>query len=332
MNIKKKIIIFILSLLSIASLIFLYVKTNKKEITTTIPPAKPSIPKSFQGEIKYKVSIQKNDFNFPEELPFIELINKKIEVGKIKEIAKNIGFAGEPDVTQDVFDGETYIWKNDRSVLFCFPDSGLIRFSSEKDLGSNKVLSTDEEIFSISEDFFYNNLFAEKGSLKIREIKYLKFDTARNKFLDVKREEAEIFEVVFNPVFSDYEINTFWTDQPLISVKLLKNRYVYSAQYTNLTQVQKTQSSYKIKDFNEFKETIGESTLISVKNINLALSDLNKDDIEEIEINGVSLIYLQDSSSSDYLQPVFKLEGTTSITGYGNGIEVVLYLPAISQK
>ena len=158
------------------------------------------------------------------------------------------------------------------------------------------------------------------------------FDTTRNKFLDVKREEADIFEVVFNPVFSDYEINTYWTDQPLISIKILKNGFVYSAQYTNLTQIQKTQSAYKIKNYDEFKETIGESTLISVKNVSLALSDLDREAIEEVEINNTNLIYLQDSSSSGYLQPVFKLEGTTSITGYGNGIEVVLYLPAISQK
>ncbi|MBU2036092.1 hypothetical protein KKC36_01435 [Patescibacteria group bacterium] len=283
-------------------------------------------------KLNTKLIFKKKDFDFPEELPLIELINEKIGIAKIKEIAKNIGFAGEPDVTQDVFDGETYIWKDDKSILFCFPESGLIRFSSENNLQTDNISLTDEEIFSISENFFYNNSFVEKGSFKINKIKYLKSDSITEKLLEVEREEAEIFEVIFNPIFSDYEINTYWTDQPLISVKLLKNGYIFSAQYTNLTQAQNTQSKYKIKNYDEFKETIGESTLISVKNVNLALSDLDKKSIEEIEINNVNLIYLQDSTSSDYLQPVFKLEGITSITGYGSEIGTVLYLPAISRN
>lgn len=332
MNKNKKFIIITLLILSLGLILFFLFKKDKTESEKQIVPAKPSIPKKYSGELNYKINISEKDFISVEKLPLIELVNKQISVENIKQIAKKMGFLGDPDVTEDVFDGTAYIWKDETSILFCFPNSGLIRLSTNKEIKTDTTKLTDEELSSIAENYFYNNSFTEMNSLKIKEVIYLKPDINTEKFKEVNRDEAEIFEIVFNPKFLDYEINTYWTDQPLISIKLLTDGSIFSLQFKNLSQSQNTQTTYNIKDFQEFKNTISESSLISVKNVELALSDLVKESIAEIEINKVELIYLQESSKSIYLQPIFKIFGTTSISGIGNGVEVVLYLPAISQK
>lgn len=328
---RKKILIIVILIIILFLCSFLLLN-RKKDSEKQIVPANPSISKNYKGNLSFILKISEKDFNFPKTLPFIEIIKKTLTKGQIIEIAKKINFTGEPTIVNDTIDGLTYFWKNENSALFAFLDSGIIRFSLKPSNQTiNKQLS-DDEIILISENFFYEKGFTDKGSLNLKEIKYLKQDISTEILMETKKEEATFYECVFNPKISEYEINLSWTDLPLISVRTLRDGSIYSAQFTNFTQVQKTGSSYKIKDFQEFKETIKDSVLISVKNAQLALSDLAKESVGNIEINKVELIYLQDSTKSIYLQPVFKIQGTTSITGFGNGIEVVLYLPAISQK
>jgi len=330
---NRKILIIIFGILAVLLLIFiLFIKKDKKSEEKQILPNTPSITKNYKGQLSFNIKLPEKDFNFPKELPLIETVKKEIPKESIFAIANKLGFLGEPVSANDVIDGQTYFWKNEDLTLFAFPNTGVIRFNSER---SKQVIDkqlSENEIVEISEKFFYDNGFTEKGSLKVKEIKYLKEDIKSEIFLESKKENSIIYECIFNPVILDYEINTYWTDQPLIYVRILKDGTVYSAQYTNLAQIQKGTTFYKIMDFAEFQENIQKSTLISVKNAQLTLSDLNINSISQIDVNKINIIYLQDASSSLYLQPVFLIEGTTSIIGYGNNIEVTLYLPAISQK
>jgi len=329
---RKKLLIIIGLAVFIFLVVFLMLKTRKEPTEKQITPATINVPKNYKGELSFNINISEKDFNFPEALPLIEVIKKVLTKEQIFEVSKKLNFTGEPTTVNDAIDGLTYFWKNEDSTFFSFPESGIIRFGSKLSTQAIDKQLLNDEVSLIAENFLYENAFTKNGSLKLKEIKYLKQDLNTEILRETKREEAEIYECVFNPIISDYEINTSWTDLPLIFVQILKDGSVYSAQFTNLTDVQKSESTYKIKNFQEFENTINESVLVSVKNAQLALSDLIKESIAGVEINKVELIYLQESSKSIYLQPMFKIYGTTSITGFGNGIEVVLYLSAISQK
>lgn len=331
---QNKILKFIACLVLILSLIGIIIlfRKDKASVDSQIIPSKPSINKTYSGELNYKINIQEKDFIFPDTLPLMELQSAEISQTKINDIAKQIGFTGEPYVINDVIDGLTYLWKNDKGTLFCFPKSGIIRLSSNSTISTEKRLFTETEISSLVENFFYSYSIADKDTLKLNKVRYLKQDELTEKFIETDFNNASVYEVVFDPVLSNYEIKSLWTDQPTIYVQLLTDGSVYSAQFVNLIQIKNLETNYKIKKFQEFKDTLNQSVLISVKNAQLALSDLDSKAIDEIEITDIKLIYLKESTKSIYFQPAFLISGKTSVVNYGDNIEVSLYLPAISEK
>lgn len=331
---NKKIIFFTIGIFVLISLIIVLFQKKDEEIQKqTASVLKPTIPKPyFDSDFSFKINIKKEDFNFPSKLPLIVLEKKNLSMEQIKEIANKLEFQGEPYLINDTFEGISYYWKEENRFLSCYINSGVIRYvTNNQSRTENKSLDNDK-IISLAENFFYNNSFTKTGSLNLNELKYLTIDNFSGTLVKTEKEKSLFYEVIFNPKSSDLEINTYWTDSPLIYVQITKEGLISSAQYINFNEIKKTETEYQIKDFNEFKDSLQESSLIALKIANVELSDIKEKIINEIKINNIKLIYLQDSSTSIYLQPVFKIIGTTSIKEYGDNIEVILYLPAISQK
>jgi hypothetical protein len=331
MRINKKLILILVIVFSVVGIIYFFLrKSEQKPATPPLPT--PKISSNYKGKFDISLLLDKENFDLPEKISLLETTPTTLNEDHFKKIAKNLGFQGEPLEMSDVFDGKTYFWKNDNYSFFVFSQKGKLRYSKNiVSIAINKQLS-DEAIESLATSFLVENEVVDPNNISLSKIRYLKETEKYEGYEEAEKEKATVFEVSFNYKAAGYEILTPQYVEPIVYVRLGLDGSVQSFQFIDIADLKNTPKEYRLKDYQETKEGLGEAVLIGLQEKQVALKDLAINAIKNIDVDKITLGYLYDPGKSTVLQPIYILNGDAKVEGYTEKISVSLYLPALSSN
>lgn len=339
LNIKTKLLV-VLVILSLVSVVYIVFSSNKNVITNqkqSVSP--PKLQNYFGNTLKINQTLISDDFsNFPKNLPYLKQNRlNPFTATEMNSISNNFGFTIKPTEATDVNSGKFYIWNNDKYSLIIYSDIRKIEITPSYNPVPKMATILNKQI---SDDGYKNlavNLVSEKlninkDSLKFSNFIYLKTEKGLEGYRQTTREDSEIIQVNLYSSEGVFPIFTLIPQDSQIFVQFTKDGELLNMKASLFSEYKKGETEYKIKSYNEVLETINESVLVSLNDSNVNLPDLKSEDVGNININKVSLVYLQDNLTSEILQPVFLLEGTASVKGFAQEVTASLYLPAYSKK
>lgn len=326
--------LYIITLLSISLislvLIFLQIKGNKTGSKPAQISPTYSIKSDYGGSFPINFNIKRDQIQ-PISLPYLNASKIVFKENYVREIAKNLGFKGDPQSFNDMKFGAVSFWSEGDRSLFVYPEAEKIHYylNSFKDSVDKKI--TDVEIEKIASDFLIENGILKNRSLKKILISYWSKNPDNQGFKLTNRGAAVLFRVNFSQSEANYEILTPGNQQPLICIKILADGTIYDADVTFFSQISEGGTSFKLKDYNEIVKTIGDAKVSSLSNYQLLLADLPPTAIKKADIDKISIAYLLETEKSSILYPIYVLSGKADVEGYEKPFDIILYLPAISE-
>lgn len=329
---STKIVLIILSVLSFISVVFIIsgIKKSKKEGAPALTPPRPQIPTYIQGALPIEVKVKKEEFNFPEKLPFLSASPETVSKDTAQMIASVLGFQKPPDEFEDINEGFKYYWTNESSFLMVTPKTATIKYglsSPTVPVVTDKHLS-NEELIKLATTFLTDKKIIEKEKIKSSSITPYKENPLSEGLEKTDRESARVFQINFTYSLADYEILTIDPSIPLVFVQILPDGSVYNLEVILFKNAVAGPTEYSLRSYDEILANLSEAKLMSLQNDYINLSDLIASDIKNITVDKISLVYLLDSAKSQNLQPVYLLEGATEIIN-STADRALLYLPAI---
>ncbi len=325
---KIYLIIFIIIFLTIIGVV-VYLNRKKPAETAIILPA-PSIPARYQGTVNFTMSIKEKDFKKPDNLPLFEISSTPFSNDYINNIAKKLGFAGDSYKIEDVFSGTTYYWKGDKATLFAYPKTRTLHYSVSNFIPGINIQLSDESIVSLAKQFFVDNGFISNGDdLTKSYIRYLKKSVNNEGFDDTTKESASLFRVGFSLKTIGYEtVNSQYNDTN-ITIEIQNNGEIYSVQFIDLGSVKEGLTTYPLKGWEEINNSLSKAVLISLEGQQLALADLQKNSVRNVEIQNIKVAYLYEGKKATTMQPIYVLTGPAEVIGFSGKLTASFYLPAI---
>lgn len=305
------------------------VVTEESKKRQSLAP-KPIIPDTIEEQLPITFSNELNNIKFPSSAPLLALSPSPFENDYINLISINLGFEAKPTTFKDIKEGVKYIWNENNSYLLITPNNSSIEYGKNYYRPPevvNKQLG-NESITQIASDFVINNVLIPEEQIRVASVDYYDINPNAEGFLKASKENAVLFQVNFAYSISDYEILTLIPDQPLIFVRILRDGSIYNAQIIFHKTVIPTKTKYSLKNLNDISNSLDDLILVSVINNYVNVPSLKINDISEVVIDSIELVYLLDKSQADTLHPVFLLEGDIKISGYSN-TRAQFYLPAI---
>lgn len=329
---KKKIALIILAVISVASIVFIIVSTQKKTNNKT-GIKEPVLEQKYAGKYSISLSIDENQTNLPKELPILEAnyTGSILTQEQATKIASNLGFLGDPTTIDDAIDGTTYFWKKDSLILFAYAKSGKMRYETgEFTPGVNKQLS-DAEILDYAQQFITKTAIFTGSDFQLGKIKYLKMIPNGEGFQETDKQNAVLFQIGILPKTTSYEFISTVSVDPTSFIQLKQDGSVYMLQVTPFPGVKEGTVKYKLKTYKEVSGLLNEAVLIELRGNAQLLSDMPSNLIENIKITDIKVAYLVESPNSTYYQPVYKLTGEATLSNSPDKYIATLYLPAISK-
>jgi hypothetical protein len=334
MNTRKKIIVSTLLLLLLFAPILFYLLTSKK--TPHVPPGQqrpiliPTIPERIEPqEYKINFNIEEESFDFPEKINLVTYDPEVLKETDLGEIAKKLSFPDEPKIVDDYFDGKTISYKNSLAYLSSYVEIGEINYILHEFPTVNNRLD-DEEITKIATEFLESSNFTNTQDNIVTSIKYFKIAPTTTDLDPTIKENAEVIQVNFAPNISKYPILTLNPQKTLTYVLVMADGEIYNAKTTRLSSIETAQEK-TLKNYQETKNTLDDAVIISVNNGSIYVGTIPENSIKSIEVNDISLAYLQASKEASTIQPIFLLEGVVNIDFIKETLPIILYLPAISK-
>ena len=328
---KKKIILIILTTLSILSIVYIFSLTKKGQGPSTALKG-PELIQKYKGKYSITTSLKKDQFNFPNKLPLLEISpsSTPITEGFAKEVASSFGFPGDPTIFDDTFDGTTYFWGNDDASLIAHAKSGKVRYNlSVFSLGINKQLS-DASLSVIAQNIVSDNKIIDASLFQTGNIKYLKEVVNGQGYQETNRASAVLFQVSILPKAVDYEFVSLSSVEPTSYVQLRQDGTLYAFQITMFPTIQKGFTEHGLKSFDEVVSSLESAILIELREETQLLSDVPSNLIQSIEVDKIEIAYLVESTTSTTFQPVYKLSGNATLSNSQEKYLATLYLPAFS--
>lgn len=335
MDTRKKIIItFLLILLLLAPVFFFFLSRESSPIDVPKrkrPVSIPLIPEEVK-EQDYKISfnVKKETFDFPEHINLITYEPSTLEESELNEIAEKLVFEDEPKVTDDYFDGKIITYTNSSAYLTSSLDIGEITFGLHQIPAFNTEIEESEIIDNAISFLNFSSLTNTNENL-VSDVIYLKRAIIENELEPTSNINVEVYQINFSPNISEYPILTINPEKTLTFVRIMSDGQILSAHTTRLQSIE-TSDERRLKNYQEVKDTLEEAIIVSI-NQGLMFNDvLPQNVIRKIDIESISLAYLQLSQESTTIQPVYLLEGIANINSINEDLPITLYLPAISQN
>lgn len=341
-RINKLKVIFIISLIIVVAVVFtiafLFKNKSKKPISPTPTIPTPYIPEQAPKDIlknsKVTFNLKESDLNFPDQFVLLnQSLNPTLNDTTATQIAKNLDFTSSPIVAEDVNNGTTYIWNNQGSSITIIPNAKTVRYySSNKDINVADKKLSDESMIKTAEDFLVDKIGLTKDNFKFSNFLYFNKFAGLEGYKTVSKNNAAVIQMNFYPSSSDYPVYTINDKNTVYMVQILKNGDVYYAEIELPGTLSKEQQNHKLLNFQEIKDSIMNSIIISMNDKNVNLLDLGSDAITAVSIESIDLVYLYDKPDSSFLQPIFLFRGKAGLKGEKEEVNISLYLPAISKN
>lgn len=323
----KKVAIVALIFLSILSLVFIFY-SGRRKTTDEQGIGPPTIDLGTQvDKINIKLNVSKDDIDIPAKLPVYSIDNTPLSPTDVSRVAIEFGFNSEPMILQDVNQGQVYFWSDPTSDLRITTYLHIIDYKvSPPDQVKNSQFPSEDVIISAARNFLASKKLSFIISPNFSTLRYL--STYGETFQVVDKGRAEVADVFFVEKIGQYPIVNTTIEAGTINTKLDRDNRViavYVDQTGSLSEIGKQTT----KSFSELVSSLPESKIISIENVDEDVY-FTPEKIREVEINKVSVSYLQESSRKQvFLQPIFILEGTAFLVNTAEGKKAVLYLPAL---
>lgn len=333
---NKKYLYVIIIIISILSVLFILFKSKDKKVETQnseVFQQKIDIPNYFTGsEIQIENNINKSNFNFPSTLPYLEQSKTQLSNNTINNISTNLGFTFEPLEISDIEKGKLLIWNGEKMNLVVTPKNGQIQYTPNETYNNlvknsfNKSIS-EKEYQLLAEDFLINKIGIQKTELSFSNFVYYKANIkSENGLSKSDKNSYDIIQLNYSENSNSLPIYTADPDQSQIYIQFTRDGNIINLTANIGFKFSRSLNEYPLKNFDEFSTNITNSTIVSVDDNNINLSDVKISDLTNLKVNSVSLVYLFESSVKNILQPVYLINGKCNFLG--RQVNVVFYLPA----
>lgn len=336
-NKTKYILLLLVIILLISFIIYFFTRNqstfieDKENFLLSLP--EPSIHQEYRGKTKVKLEIKESEYKFPSKLPLLERQSTiEITPEDVMSLSSRLGFEDKPIISEDQTKGNIYIFNSSTNSLIVTLQMGSIKYTPNKqarDIITNAINKqlTDKNIIEIAKNFLLDKIEIPNNNLTHVDTFYLTLNKTLESYQQTSKEAAVLYQLNFSPTYqklpliTSNPLNTPYTVQIIRDGEILNSEIVFPPTYKT------TNTQYKIKNYDQFLSRINEAYLVSLNDSNVNLPDLGENEVKEITITEVKLAYLLDDINSQVLQPIFILEGTTSLD-----FKTILYLPALSRN
>jgi len=330
---KYWIFILLSLIVSILGSLYFINKTPPKKVLPSLLSI-PS-PEFYNYSLKVPLNFVSLENNFPsleKEQNAFSVENSFFSSEEAIIMARNFGFINEPMVYTDKTSSNIfYVWDTEADHLSINLTAGKIDYQKNDSNPKNPEPSTLPSLTDVEEvakNFIKENnlLPPEKIGLVAKERYYLKAtetDFQRVSLVD----EANFIEVNFQ-----YEINNKNLVGPEIALLIGANSEVLRFEYEKTFKEVENIGSYPLKTKKEIIENLKNIKQINYFNIpDYYTTPDESENIINIDLNKINLVYLKSDPRQIYLQPIFFISGKANLED-GRIAETGLYLPAISDE
>jgi len=294
---------------------------------TPAPQIKLSPPQISGVNLPRNSIFSISDFSFPPRLKIYQGSESKISSDQAVKIAREFGFSGSPQESEDVFLGNFYTWATKTKFLSIALNSNTINHGldlSQSQLPTKGALPSPETAKTTLE-----NLLENLGLSPQFELKWQKEDYLVNRYslpFVNNPKEADFIKVGFNPAVGQYQMIGLEPNEPLVSLVLDKEAKLISFSYQLYFSSLEDLEIYDLKDNNDVQALL-------ITEGKIVYSDSYEEIVKipnfvQAEFNQITLAYYQDPDKNPIIQPIYILSGQGTLES-GEKTEIIAYLPAI---
>lgn len=328
LNSKNKVIIVITFLVVVTLLV---ITTFKKSANTISKPTIANIPNLAGKGFSIKSKIDDGEFaKLPTQMSIYSL-DKAPEFDKnfIERLKSSFGFKEDPISANDVFKGETIIYKKlDESLTIRPASRELAYLKDTSGTFVNKQL-TQQDLESIAKKFLKEKLLLDHEYYLSFITYYKNAQLHGEKVTESTKSEADLILVNLTPIQSSLKIITLNPESSPIAVWIRPDATVTKVQAKITGSSSEDHNKIDILSFENFNKSLQRAIIVSAGDGEIHLRDL-EGRIEEVLIDNIELAYLLQSTNSEVLSPIFLLTGQLKFLGSADTVPVVLYLPAVA--
>lgn len=331
---KKTIVVLIFIILSLLAVIYIIaVRQSTSPETITTPSQQIPSQLTIDNLEKITIDIDQSELDLPNSASLLNISPlPPINEDRINTTAANLNYDTEPLIVEDQVLGTIYVFNSATDSLSINPQSNSISFGSTQPMTAiNKQLS-DEELISEGLDFLANNLEVDTNDLEFIGFSYYEVPETGEKRLLTTKDNADYYQLNFSPVVNDLIILTLNPELTTYYVQILPDGRIHKAGVQEIGKLTKSEDSFKLKNVDEINNSLEQAKLVSLGQGNINIPDINSQYLKSITITEIELAYLYLSPDDKVLQPIYILKGTANIIESQGEVEVVLYMPAISQS
>ena len=261
-------------------------------------------------------------------LPVFLFREKSLTPNRLWALARNFGFEGEPQISQDARWGTMYHWSEDGKTLTTRANGEYFSFSYDfpaENLTTFGDFSTPEEAKNIVWAFLEKEgLDSPLLSLATEKTSALKLTGARPSVTSL--DQADVLEIHFRAQVEGYPLpaEEGSTADPVLAW-IDRGGKILKLDYYSLGEIGEKVGDYPLKSSAEVEEDLKAGKAVLVR------SEAEKAETLRglTTITQTSLAYFKVADSQIYLQPILVLKGWGDLTS-GERAKITLYLPAIS--
>lgn len=332
----KKILLFTAGILTMIIIVYLSLKSQEQKAEqptkTPIVTSEINLPEPIEGELPIGI-VDEPDLitSIPSEMSLLTIKLKNINKTFIDKVAQNLAFTNLPYEISDISEGTKYVWASDEYYLWITPKKSNIRYGMNQfpNLTNNEYLSEDE-IKNSAKDFITQKFEVDANTIEVSSIVSLKLSSTKEAgFIPTTANNAQMYQVNFLYKEAGYIIFTTIPSHPTIFAQVLLDGTIYKSEIYLFESFESTEQKYPILSPSEIQFYISESKLNAFLNEYLDITEIDVDDIQNIEVSNVTLGYFfNEIEISSFLHPTYLLEGNAKLKNY-QADYAQLYLPAI---
>lgn len=327
---NRKNIILLTFLLIILFIVFVVTRgfKNKKVTENVIGTNIPTIAgvRGLKSPVEFDSNIT---FEIPEKAALLKLdAPEKWGEEKVKEISGALGFSKPTVVAKDVNSGITYVYSDQQIGLTLYPEKNYLIFSQHTPQKQSKTL--DENIYVEKAESFINGI-PLNNKYYFSFINYSQIDALRESYVQTKKEGANAVLVNLSPYVQDIKIMIKFPDFSLATVYLNLDGSITKAVIREIGKVTPDEQEYSLKTLEDIKNSGNEFVILTIDNQIYPNLESIKNDILNIKINSIELVYLYENTNSYLLQPVFLIKGKVLLKDRKEETNASFYLPAFAK-
>ncbi len=326
--IKKYFLIGLITLTTI-SVIFIFFISRQKRESPQIAPQKPNIPSAITGTLPINIAIDKSNFDFPPELPTLSISLKNIDKTYIESLSNKLGLGTGLNQFDDVNEGVKYYTDDGDRFFVATVKTSIIKYGmsfSRVPVTQSENIS-NEEITKIATKFITENGLYREDQIKAQPVIYFKEDSTSEGLEETDRKSAQLFQVGFAFKSSSYQIVKDSSEGQQIFVQILPDGTIFNSEILLINDIQEGFTKYPLKTYEDLNTSLNQAKLISLTGAYISPLDLTIDDIQNLKIEKIRLVYFLEKGKENLLQPIYILEGPAEISKSSANYATV-YIPA----